>query len=150
MFAFRTTNYQIRNKILIIDFSYIFEQLTSFTIEEIILKICYFVISIIVSKVSQLCWKKVKTYVNERRTIRELSTADKEFIQNNNFEFEVDKEDEYSNLQELKRKGIVNIEFCEDELQSFSGTYLCTVTNKKRLKISLTKFGKRIKYLIEK
>ncbi|WP_049366122.1 2OG-Fe(II) oxygenase family protein [Haemophilus parainfluenzae] len=132
------------------DFSYIFEQLTSFTIEEVILKICYFVISIIVSKVSQLCWKKVKTYVNERRTIRELSTADKEFIQNNNFEFEVDKEDEYSNLQELKRKGIVNIEFCEDELQSFSGTYLCTVTNKKRLKISLTKFGKRIKYLIEK
>ena len=132
------------------DFSYIFEQLTSFTIEEIILKICYFVISIIVSKVSQLCWKKVKTYVNERRTIRELSTADKEFIQNNNFEFEVDKEDEYSNLQELKRKGIVNIEFCEHELQSFSGTYLCTVTNKKRLKISLTKFGKRIKYLIEK
>ena len=132
------------------DFSYILDQLTSFTIEEVILKICYFVISIIVSKVSQLCWKKVKTYVNERRTIRELSTADKEFIQNNNFEFEVDKEDEYSNLQELKRKGIVNTEFCEDELQSFSGTYLCTVTNKKRLKISLTKFGKRIKYLIEK
>ena len=132
------------------DFSYILDQLTSFTIEEVILKICYFVISIIVSKVSQLCWKKVKTYVNERRTIRELSTVDKEFIQNNNFEFEVDKEDEYSNLQELKRKGIVNIEFCEDELQSFSGTYLCTVTNKKRLKISLTKFGKRIKYLIEK
>ena len=76
------------------DFSYIWDQLTNFTIEEAILKICYFVISIIVSKVSQLCWKKVKIYVNERRTIRELSTADKEFIQNNNFEFEVDKEDE--------------------------------------------------------
>ena len=84
------------------DFSYIFEQLTSFTIEEIILKICYFVISIIVSKVSQLCWKKVKTYVNERRTIRELSTADEEFIQNNNFEFEVDKEDEYSKFTRAK------------------------------------------------
>ena len=114
------------------DFSYIFEQLTSFTIEEIILKICLFCnLYYCKCKFHQLCWKKVKTYVNERRTIRELSTADKEFIQNNNFEFEVDKEDEYSNLQELKRKGIVNIEFCEDELQSFSGTYLCTVTNKK-------------------
>ena len=132
------------------NFSYILEQLKSFTIEDVILKICYFVISIIVGKVSRQCWKLIRIYVNECRTIRELSTADKEFIQNNNFEFEVDKEDEYSNLQELKRKGIVNIEFCEDELQSFSGTYLCTVTNKKRLKISLTKFGKRIKYLIEK
>ena len=133
-----------------INFSYILEQLKGFTVEDVILKICYFIISIIVSKVSQLCWKKVKRYVNQHITIRELSEADKEFIKNNNFEFEVDNVDEYSNLEELKRKGIVNIEFCEDELQSLSGIYLCTVTNKNRLKISLTDFGKKIKDLIKK
>ncbi|MCK9647378.1 hypothetical protein CH564_003140 [Haemophilus influenzae] len=132
------------------NFSYILEQLKSFTVEDVILKVCYFVISIIVGKVSRQCWEVVKIYVNECRTIRELSEVDKEFIQNNNFEFEVDKENEYPNLEELKRKGIVNIEFCEDELQDASGMYLCTVTNKNRLKISLTKFGKRIKHLIEK
>ena len=82
--------------------------------------------------------------------IKKMLKARQEFIQNNNFEFEVDKENEYPNLEELKRKGIVNIEFCEDELQDASGIYLCTVTNKNRLKISLTKFGKRIKHLIEK
>lgn len=133
-----------------INFSYILEQLKGFTVEDVILKVCYFIISIIVSKVSQLCWKKVKRYVNQHITIRELSEADKEFIKNNNFEFEVDNVDEYSNLEELKRKGIVNIEFCEDELQSLSGIYLCTVTNKNRLKISLTDFGKKIKDLIKK
>ncbi|HHF2095253.1 TPA: hypothetical protein ACPJKR_000490 [Haemophilus influenzae] len=132
------------------NFSYILEQLKSFTIEDVILKICYFVISIIVGKVSRQCWKLIRIYVNECRTIRELSESDKEFIQNNNFEFEVDKENEYQNLEELKRKGLVNIEFCEDELQDASGIYLCAVTNKNRLKISLTKFGKQIKYLIEK
>lgn len=132
------------------NFSYILEQLKSFTVEDVILKVCYFVISIIVGKVSRKCWEVVKIYVNECRTIRELSEVDKEFIQNNNFEFEVDKENEYPNLEELKRKGIVNIEFCEDELQDASEIYLCTVTNKNRLKISLTKFGKRIKHLIEK
>ncbi|HHF1072921.1 TPA: hypothetical protein ACPIXY_001622, partial [Haemophilus influenzae] len=98
------------------NFSYILEQLKSFTIEDVILKICYFVISIIVGKVSRQCWKLIRIYVNECRTIRELSESDKEFIQNNNFEFEVDKENEYQNLEELKRKGLVNIEFCEDEL----------------------------------
>ncbi|HHE9946241.1 hypothetical protein MY764_04575 [Haemophilus influenzae] len=132
------------------NFSYILEQLKSFTVEDVILKVCYFVISIIVGKVSRQCWEVVKIYVNECRTIRELSEVDKEFIQNNNFEFEVDKENEYPNLEELKRKGIVNIEFCENELQDGSGIYLCNVTNKNRLKISLTKFGKRIKHLIEK
>lgn len=35
------------------NFSYILEQLKSFTIEDVILKICYFVISIIVGKVSR-------------------------------------------------------------------------------------------------
>ncbi|HHV7054378.1 TPA: hypothetical protein ACUM1U_001863, partial [Haemophilus influenzae] len=99
------------------NFSYILEQLKSFTVEDVILKVCYFVISIIVGKVSRQCWEVVKIYVNECRTIRELSEVDKEFIQNNNFEFEVDKENEYPNLEELKRKGLVNIEFCEDELQ---------------------------------
>ncbi|HHF1029705.1 TPA: hypothetical protein ACPIXJ_001908, partial [Haemophilus influenzae] len=89
------------------NFSYILEQLKSFTIEDVILKICYFVISIIVGKVSRQCWKLIRIYVNECRTIRELSESDKEFIQNNNFEFEVDKENEYQNLEELKRKGLV-------------------------------------------
>ncbi|HHF1886385.1 TPA: hypothetical protein ACPJFF_001923, partial [Haemophilus influenzae] len=93
------------------NFSYILEQLKSFTVEDVILKVCYFVISIIVGKVSRQCWEVVKIYVNECRTIRELSEVDKEFIQNNNFEFEVDKENEYPNLEELKRKGLVNIEF---------------------------------------
>jgi len=75
------------------NFSYILEQFTSFTIEDVILKICYFLISIIVSKVLQRCWKKVKIYINERKTISELSESDKEFIKNNNFELEVDKKD---------------------------------------------------------
>ena len=73
------------------NFSYILEQLKSFTVEDVILKVWYFVISIIVGKVSRQCWEVVKIYVNECRTIRELSEVDKEFIQNNNFEFEVDK-----------------------------------------------------------
>ena len=64
------------------NFSYILEQLKSFTVEEVILKVCYFVISIIVGKVSRQCWEVVKIYVNECRTIRERSEVDKEFIQN--------------------------------------------------------------------
>lgn len=132
------------------NFSYILEQFTSFTIEDVILKICYFLISIIVSKVLQRCWKKVKIYINERKTISELSESDKEFIKNNNFELEVDKKDEYLNLEELKQKGIVKAEFCEDDIQNLSGVYRGSLINKNRLKISLTKFGKRIKYLIEK
>jgi len=105
------------------NFSYILEQFTSFTIEDVILKICYFLISIIVSKVLQRCWKKVKIYINERKTISELSESDKEFIKNNNFELEVDKKDEYLNLEELKQKGIVKVEFCEDDIQNLSGVY---------------------------
>lgn len=109
-----------------------------------------FLISLIVSKVLQRCWKKVKIYINEHKTISVLSESDKEFIKNNNFELEVDKKDEYLNLEELKQKGIVKVEFCEDDIQNLSGVYMGSLTNKNRLKISLTKFGKRIKYLIEK
>ena len=124
--------------------AYIVEQITSFSLDDIILKIFYLVISLIFRTVLVKIYNRVKLFIKSKVVASKLSDKEKLFIKNISFNPDFDVGDIDNQFNSLKDRDLFTFEFAETETVSLGGEYISTGKNKNKITLKLTPLGKRV------
>ncbi|HHF2761658.1 TPA: hypothetical protein ACPJYH_001804, partial [Haemophilus influenzae] len=116
----------------------------SYSLEDIILKLLYFFISLVTSHYFSKLTKWLKWYRKKKKMVNNLSDLEKEFLKNIPLNPKMDKNDLPEQFNPLKDLGLFTYDFAEVEVEDAAGNYIFSSKDKDAIELKLTNLGKDI------